>query len=246
MIMGKTRLYEYGFGEPDPAVDETWVENPRRLGYHAGGSSNGSAAAVASGQVPLALGSDTGGSVRHPASLCGVVGFRPSPGKVPTQGLTRVSVDLDEIGPIARSVHSIAAFIQTMSGGDGQLAASPRQDKSIRIGIPTNSIYDFGTNEAQIAREVTRGALSECGCAFTQVTVPYAEEANQVADALMTADVAAALQSMPEVGFTANLLARCATASKVDSVGYALLLPGNASPALRRDTSTINIAGASY
>ena len=103
ILIGKTNLLEYAYGAVHPEVGAT--RNPWNTARTAGGSSGGSAAAVAAGICPLALGSDTGGSIRIPAAYCGVVGFKPSLGLVPVEGVTPLAYSLDHVGPITQSCY---------------------------------------------------------------------------------------------------------------------------------------------
>ena len=115
VIVGRTNMHELADGVTSDNPFYGPVNNPWRLGCHPGGSSGGSAAAVASGSVVAALGTDTGGSVRIPASLCGVVGFKPSRGTVPNDGVVPLSTTLDHVGPLARTVAECAAVWRTIA-----------------------------------------------------------------------------------------------------------------------------------
>lgn len=130
VIFGKTNLLEYAYGIAHPEIGQT--NNPHDTTRTAGGSSGGSAAAVAAGIVPLAIGTDTGGSIRIPAAYCGIVGLKPTFGLVPLQGVFPLSQSLDHAGPLARSVEDAALALACLSGADMSLhsVAGP-----LRIGI---------------------------------------------------------------------------------------------------------------
>jgi aspartyl-tRNA(Asn)/glutamyl-tRNA(Gln) amidotransferase subunit A len=143
LIVGKTNMDEFGFGSSTENSAFEPTRNPRDLSTVPGGSSGGSAAAVAAGVVPWALGTDTGGSVRQPASLCGTVGLRPSYGRVSRYGVVAYSSSMDQVGPLASSVEDAAALLAIIAGPDPQNDATtlPHEDSQprsgpLRIGVP--------------------------------------------------------------------------------------------------------------
>jgi len=118
VITGKTNMDEFAMGCTSESSFYGPVKNPTNEAYAAGGSSSGSAAAVAAGEARAALGSDTGGSIRTPAAYCGVAGFKPGYGVVPRYGLVACASSMDQIGPIARNVEDCAAVMQAIAGPD--------------------------------------------------------------------------------------------------------------------------------
>ncbi|MDP6389124.1 MAG: amidase [Alphaproteobacteria bacterium] len=126
VFLGKTSTHEFALG--GPSFDLPWppARNPWNRGRHPGGSSSGSGAAVASGMLPAALGSDTGGSVRHPASMCGIVGMKPTYGRVSRAGVVPLSFSLDNVGPMTRTVEDNAILLGAICGHDGRDPASAR------------------------------------------------------------------------------------------------------------------------
>ena len=122
IMLGKLSLHEFAFGGPSPELPFPPARNPWNPDYHPGGSSSGSGAALAAGFVPLALGTDTGGSVRNPAGTCGLVGLKPTYGLVSRRGVFPLAFTLDHVGPMARSVRDIAITLNLLAGHD---AADP-------------------------------------------------------------------------------------------------------------------------
>jgi len=118
IIIGRTGLHEYAFGFTSENQHFGPVRNPWDPNLSPGGSSGGSAAAVAAGIVPVAIGTDTGGSIRVPAALCGVVGLKVTHGRVPLTGVTPLAPSLDTVGPIARSVADLAVVYTVIAGDD--------------------------------------------------------------------------------------------------------------------------------
>ncbi len=171
IITGKTNLDEFAMGSSTETSCFKRTHNPWNLQRVPGGSSGGSAAALSAGETILALGSDTGGSVRQPASFCGVVGLLPTYGRVSRHGLVAFASSLDQIGPMARSVEDCAMLFSVISGGDARDATCVR--------IPPME-YTFHTN----VRGMTIGVPEEY---FGEGTDPYVAESVKKALALLEA-----------------------------------------------------------
>ena len=156
VLVGSTNCDEFGMGSTGEASAHGATSNPRDAAASPGGSSSGSAAAVAAGAVPFALGSDTGGSVRLPASWCGVVGLKPSYGRVSRHGLLAYCSSTDCVGVLATSVGDAAAVLRVIAGADGLDATcvdAPVEDYAGLLAAPSNF------RVAAVAEEVLQHAL---------------------------------------------------------------------------------------
>ena len=177
VIVGKTNMDEFAMGSTTETSAYGVTRNPWNPQHVPGGSSGGSAAAVAAGECVLALGSDTGGSIRQPASFCGVVGMKPTYGTVSRYGLIAYGSSLDQIGPLAGNVSDCAAMLQVIAGHDSKDSTSIAQDntayteslrqdvKGLKIGIPRDYFGEGIQPEVREcvlrAAEVLRGQGAE-------------------------------------------------------------------------------------
>jgi aspartyl-tRNA(Asn)/glutamyl-tRNA(Gln) amidotransferase subunit A len=153
VMVGKTNLHEFAFGVTSNNPHYGAVRNPHDPTRVAGGSSGGSAVAVAAGMCDWAIGSDTGGSIRVPASLCGVVGFKPALGSIDLTGVIPLAWSLDTLGPLAADVASIARAFSMMSGE----AASMDVLRRPRVAVPRGWIYDLDEPTERAWQTVSRG-----------------------------------------------------------------------------------------
>jgi aspartyl-tRNA(Asn)/glutamyl-tRNA(Gln) amidotransferase subunit A len=186
IIVGKTNCDEFAMGSSTENSAFGITRNPWNIGRIPGGSSGGSAAAVAARMVPLALGSDTGGSIRQPAALCGVVGLKPTYGRVSRYGLLAFASSLDQIGPIATTVEDAALAFSVIAGHDPRdstsaTAAVPDYGsaistvslKGVRIGIPRALVLEGVEPGVRDALEAALSTLERCGAAISNVDLPY-------------------------------------------------------------------------
>ncbi len=189
IVLGKTNMDEFAMGSSTENSAFRPTRNPWDLARVPGGSSGGSAAAVAAGLAPLALGSDTGGSVRQPAALCGVVGLKPTYGRVSRHGLVAFASSLDQIGPLARDVGDVACACALVSGADARDATSadaPAPDfreallgdvRGCRVGVPRRLLTTGLEDGVGAAFEQALRDLADCGAALVDVELPHASQA---------------------------------------------------------------------
>ncbi len=185
VLVGKTNLDEFAMGSSNENSAFGPARNPADPSRIPGGSSGGSAVAVAAGTTPGALGSDTGGSIRQPAGLCGVVGIKPTYGRVSRYGLVAFASSLDQIGPFARDVRSAARLLTVLSGHDPRDATSSEQpvpdfeaacDREVagtRIGVPEEY---FGEGLDPAVATSVRAAIQQLedqGCTVHPVSLPH-------------------------------------------------------------------------
>jgi len=187
VIVGKLNMDEFAMGSSTETSVAGVTRNPWNAEHSPGGSSGGSAAAVAAGMVPLALGSDTGGSIRQPASFCGVVGMKPTYGRVSRFGLVAFASSLDQIGPFARDVEGASLLLQAIAGHDKRDTTSVDADvpdyvdcidrplEGLRVGI-VDEHYGAGLDdEVQAAVRKSIDALEAAGATVKQVELPHAK-----------------------------------------------------------------------
>ena len=187
IIIGKASMDEFAMGSTSETCCTGVPTNPWNPEYIAGGSSGGSAASVAAGQVITALGSDTGGSIRQPASLCGVVGLKPTYGRVSRYGLVAFASSLDQVGPLTRNVRDTALMMNVIAGYDPRDSTAvdvPTEDytthvvqgmKGLRVGIPRE--YFVEGLDPEVEKTVMTGvdALRDAGAEIVDVSIPHVE-----------------------------------------------------------------------
>jgi aspartyl-tRNA(Asn)/glutamyl-tRNA(Gln) amidotransferase subunit A len=188
--IGKANLHELAYGITSKNPHYGFVLNPRDTTRIPGGSSGGSAALVAGGFVPFSLGTDTAGSIRIPASFCGVVGLKPTYGRVSREGVLPLAFGLDHVGPIASCVEDCKLVMNAVTGQEFGAAALENL-AGLRVGVPKN--YFFDSISAEVATTV-RGAIAAMekqGARVEEVHVPNAEDAYTVARVLQMSETAA-------------------------------------------------------
>jgi len=186
ILLGRTNLDEFAMGSSCENSAFQKTRNPWQLAAVPGGSSGGSAAAVSAGMVPLSLGSDTGGSIRQPASFCGIVGVKPTYGRISRYGLIAFASSLDQVGPFARTVPDAALLLETLAGHD------PRDSTSVNMPVPSWSQQldrpldslkigvvpeHFGAGvDDEVAQTVTRAVelYRMLGASVQEISLPHA------------------------------------------------------------------------
>jgi aspartyl-tRNA(Asn)/glutamyl-tRNA(Gln) amidotransferase subunit A len=230
ILLGKQNLHEFAYGGSSIVSYFGEVRNPWNPGNIAGGSSGGSAAAVAAEMGFASIGTDTGGSIREPAAICGVVGLKPTYGRVSTHGVIPLSWSLDHVGPLTRTVADAAIVLQAIAGYDPQdtssvdvpvpdyLQAMRAKSPPLRIGVPRHFFYDDLDSETASAVEQALGVFRSLGAEVRDVdlkvetdrtllgTEAYAYHADHVA-------------KTPEL-YQAHTLARIRSAQNVTAAEY--------------------------
>lgn len=184
ILVGKTNMDEFAMGSSTETSYFKKTKNPRGLDRVPGGSSGGSAAAVAAGEAPISLGSDTGGSIRQPASFCGIVGLKPTYGAVSRYGLVAFASSLDQIGPFGRTVEDVAMLFSAICGRDPMDATSSKHEhedvmaalngdvKGLRIGIPAEYFGDGIDAEVKESVMAAVKKLEEQGAIVKEISLP--------------------------------------------------------------------------
>ncbi len=231
--LGKLNLHELAYGATSKNPHYGFVCNPRNEAHIAGGSSGGSAAAIAAGFVPVTLGSDTGGSIRIPASYCGVVGFKPTYGRVSRYGLLPLAFSLDHVGPLGSSVEDCALAMAEMAGHDPRDATSSRTAvpdfyappfkklSGLRVGIPRNFYCDHVSGEvARSVAEPTR-QMERLGAQITEIELPDIAELNAVARFIQWGESSAVYSSQTDSSlFGADVWGLIEQGRQVSAVEY--------------------------
>ena len=229
VILAKTTTPEFAFG--DESGDG--VANPGAPGRWAGGSSSGSAAGLAAGLFPVALGSDTGGSIRVPVSYCGVSGIKPTFGRVPRDGVFGVSWTLDHVGPMARTVEDLGLVLGVIAGGcdaDPYASKRPVPDydrlaqsiRGTRVGVVEGWLAEGCSPGVDAALSGALARLEGLGCTVERVPFRYAELAGIVAWVITVVEFAALhVSNMDRIGeFTRSAACRLAAGARTSASDY--------------------------
>ena len=189
VLLGKTNMDEFAMGSSGENSAFGPTRNPWDLERIPGGSSSGSAAAVAARMSPFALGSDTGGSIRQPAALCGIVGLKPTYGRVSRYGVVAYASSLDQIGPIGTDVESVATLLEAISGHDPRDSTSVRQEvpafsrmfdqplAGLRIGIPVEHFAEGLDPEVEKSVRDALAVYRSLGAELKEIHLPHSKYA---------------------------------------------------------------------
>jgi len=219
VILGKTNLDEFAMGSSNENSAFGRVANPWALDRAPGGSSGGSACATAAGLAPLALGSDTGGSVRQPAAFCGITAIKPTYGRVSRYGLIAFASSLDQVGPMARTVREAATLLEVVAGHDARdatsadqpvgayAAACDRDVKGLRVGVVRDLLEGLQDADVKSSIEAALQSLEKEGATLVDVSLPHAKHAVSVYYLVATAEA------------SSNL-------ARFDGIRYGLRVPG--------------------
>ena len=200
--VGKANLHELAYGATSKNPHYGSVLNPHNPGHITGGSSGGSAALVAADFLPFSLGTDTGGSIRIPASYCGVVGLKPTYGRVSRYGVLPLAFSLDHVGPLASCVEDCALVMNAISGPDRKdLSCTEKRVpnfaqarlptlKGVRVGIPLGFYFHHVHEEVAAAVKRTASDLEALGAEIFEAQIPDMEEASSVARVIQLSEAA--------------------------------------------------------
>jgi len=210
IFLGKTNLDEFALGASGENSYFGPTKNPYDLKRVPGGSSSGSAAAVADCQCLAALGSDTGGSIRQPASFCGIIGLKPTYGRVSRHGLIAAASSFDQIGPLGRTVEDVEILFHVIKGKDqfdattvpDELIPKPfSQNKKIKIGIPQEYFIEGMDPEVEQITKESIAVFKEFGCQIKEISLKHTDFGLAVYYILMMAEVSSNLARYDGVNF---------------------------------------------
>ena len=225
LVLGKTNLHELSFGWTSDNLAFGAVRNPYDTRRIAGGSSGGTAAAVAARMAPLGLAEDTQGSIRVPAALCGICGYRPTTGRYPSTGVAPITALFDQVGPHARSVDDLVLFDAVITGDSAPI--TPVSLAGLRLGIPRDYYYAGLDERVDLVVNKALTRLREAGVTFVDVQTPRLDQLiDLITGTVQLHDVVPALTdyliaSGAQVGF-AQLLAMASRDVKSDLENYAV------------------------
>jgi aspartyl-tRNA(Asn)/glutamyl-tRNA(Gln) amidotransferase subunit A len=189
VLIGKTNLHEFAYGITSTNPHFGPVRNPWDTERIPGGSSGGSGAAIAAGIVPMATGTDTGGSIRIPASFCGITGLKPTFGLISKRGVMPLGWTMDHMGPMTKTVRDCAVAFHAMSGATAENARLENSDiRGLRIGLPVNYYFDRLDLEVSQAVRTAVQTAAALGARIVDIRVPNIDAMNVVARVALLAE----------------------------------------------------------
>lgn len=203
ILLGKLNLHQFAYGPTGENPDYGNMHNPWNLERIPGGSSGGSASAVASGQCGLAMGTDTGGSIRIPSALCGLVGLKPTYGRVSRYGITVLSWSLDHAGPMARTVEDCALVMNAVAGYDSHDPSSAERSipdfthaltqniKGLRVGVPKEFFEDPIDSEIEFFVRNAIDLLGKLGAKIHELSWPMVHQSKAISGTIQMAEATA-------------------------------------------------------
>lgn len=230
ILLGKTNLHEFAYGVTTNNPHYGPTRNPWDLSRIPGGSSGGSAAAVAAGLCYASIGTDTGGSIRIPAALCGVVGLKPGIGRVDGEGVVPLSRTLDFVGPLARSVSDIstvceALFVRLEKEEPGYLRKRPERLKNLKLGVPKEVFLDVISSD--VSREFGEAIrlLQKQGTTINEISIPLLSEVEQSGNQIAWAEATHHHHQQGwfparSADYGADVLSRLEMGAKVSATSY--------------------------
>lgn len=201
IMVGKLNLLEFAMGSGQVGLEGP-ARNPWDLRYSPSGSSSGSGAAIAAGMVPLTIGTDSGGSIRGPAKSCGVVGLKPTYGRISRHGVTPLSWTLDHVGPMARTVADVAQMLQVIAGADAKDETSASNAvpdyrraltggvKGLRMGVPVEYFFNHVHPETDAALRRAIALIKDMGVTLVDVRIPNASLIGPASSAILHSEAA--------------------------------------------------------
>jgi len=268
VFVGKTNLHEFAFGTTNEDSAYGPVHHPLDLTRSPGGSSGGSAASVLDGMAYASIGTDTGGSIRIPSSVCGLVGLKPLLGEIPLDGVVPLSTLLDHVGPICRSVEDAAIVYHALRGVTHPPPMQRRDIRGLRLGVPRPYFLELLDAQVRATFEAVLQRLSRAGAAIEDVAIPHVTYVSPIYVHLSLPEAAAyhatTLETRPD-DYTPNVRLRiemgryilaedyvralCGREALVADVNAALagrdglLLPTMAMPAQKLGAATVSLGG---
>ena len=213
IVIGKSATFELGCGNED--IPFGAVHNPWNHDHTTGGSSAGSAAALAARYVPIAIGTDTGGSIRIPASYCGVVGLKPTLGRLSNTGLLGLAPTLDTPGPMARSARDAALLLSVMSG------SQPEPTSAIeRVGVPRRWFFDVLDDDVRTAVDAAIEMLAASGTSVVEVDVPHAEHGATLSWLITMYEAAVTYRDAPRDLLSPSFVGRLEVGERISAAQY--------------------------